>query len=50
MVTASEIETIKLLSNSYGGEYAAAPASRGAVAGKPGGLSRIFVGAANAKD
>jgi cell division protein FtsL len=48
MVTASEVETIKLISESYrGGEVAGLPA--GAVPA-PGELSRALVGRANAKD
>ena len=49
MVTASEIETIKLLSDSYGGREASR-AGAGKTAQTPGGLSRILVGTANAKD
>jgi cell division protein FtsL len=48
MVTASKVETIKLLSDSYGGSEASRPA--GGVAQAPRGLSRILVGTANAKD
>ena len=48
MVTASKIETIKLMSDSYGGNaYSSAPAE---VAHAPRGLGRIFAGTANAKD
>ena len=48
MVTASKIETIKLMSDSYGGSaQASAPAE---VARTPWGLGRIFAGIANAKD
>jgi hypothetical protein len=47
MVTASEVETIKLLSDSYGRrEVSGASGSARA----PGGLGNILVGAANAKD
>ena len=48
MVTASKIETIKLMSDSYGGsEHSSAPSE---VAAAPRGLGRIFAGIANAKD
>jgi cell division protein FtsL len=48
MVTASKVETIKLLSESYGAHAPANPA--GGVAHAPGGLSRVLVGTANAKN
>jgi cell division protein FtsL len=47
MVTASEVETIKLLSDSYGRRETASAAGN---VKAPGGLRRVLVGAANAKD
>lgn len=47
MVSASEVETIKLLSESYGGSPQAAPPK---TASAPRGLSRVMVGTANAKE
>ena len=48
MVTASKIETIKLMSDSYGGSANMDVPSE--VAEAPRGLGRIFAGIANAKD
>ena len=48
MVTASKIETIKLMSDSFGGS--AQPDAPSEVARTPQGLDRIFTGTANAKD
>ena len=48
MVTASKIETIKLMSDSYGGSAGSDAPSE--VARTPQGLDRIFTGTANAKD
>ena len=48
MVTASKIETIKLMSDSYGGSTQ--PEAPSEVARTPQGLGRIFSGIANAKD
>ncbi|MDR0765112.1 MAG: hypothetical protein LBE65_05940 [Synergistaceae bacterium] len=53
MVAASKTETIKLLPDSYGRQYGDnAPQGENAVnaARRPGRFSRIFVGAANAKE
>jgi cell division protein FtsL len=49
MVTASEIETIKLLSDSYGGRETPRAGSE-KTAQAPSGLSRVLVGTANAKN
>jgi hypothetical protein len=48
MVTASKIETIKLLSDSYVGN--ANPEIQSEIARTPQGLDRIFAGTAHAKD
>jgi cell division protein FtsL len=50
MVAASGTETIKLLSDSYDWKKENNTAKGGDVARGPGGLSRIFVGTANAKE
>jgi hypothetical protein len=51
MVTASEVETIKLISNSYkGSEVANAGTSANEAVNGPDGLERLLVGTANAKD
>jgi hypothetical protein len=48
MVTASEVETIRLMSESYIGREAAGSPPASSMA--PGDLSRALVGTANAKD
>jgi hypothetical protein len=51
MVTASEVETIKLMSESYKGrEAAGSPSGLSGAVSSPGELSRALVGTANAKD
>ncbi|MDR1510990.1 MAG: hypothetical protein LBS53_15310 [Synergistaceae bacterium] len=51
MVTASEVETIKLMSESYiGREIADSPPGSSGAVQRPGELSRTLVGTANAKD
>jgi cell division protein FtsL len=50
MVTASEVETIKLISDSYRGTALADAGNSSNADAGPGVLSRVFVGTANAKD
>ncbi|MDR2780808.1 MAG: hypothetical protein LBB28_06755 [Synergistaceae bacterium] len=51
MVTASEVETIRLMSESYRGRGAAnSPSGSSGAVSAPGELSRALVGTANAKD
>jgi hypothetical protein len=50
MVTASEVETIKLMHDSYGGMGTSNAAENQKTAEAPRGLSRLLVGTANAKE